>query len=416
MTIGAVIVGAALVPAITANSGGTTTIRGDVTSGGQPVPFTEIGFWSPTDGVIANTLADSGGRFALDVPDAVDGYVFAGAAPDAYNAITSLGDREYVRGLIGAKKAPGVSTPLYQGWPAATAKSLAGGKGDLHLVLQRPGAIAGRSPVTGPALRSVQVRRLDGSVVQTLKVDKQGRYRSDPLVPGTYAVAVLPNGPLLPQAVQVTVPSGGTVTAPQPALVAGATIRGVLTADGAALTAPVPVQLLRNGVEVATTTSSAAGAYSFGPLQAGDYEVRIGRYPDSGRVKSPTAEPVPVVGRTVAPTASASPSPTPTPSAPAVDGGTVQLQPVVRTSDAYLPTSVNAVVPDALGLVQVDTDLMPAGRIAGKVEGGSGAPAQVLVEDAVSGQILRSAQVDAATGGYTAGGLTPGTEYRVYAV
>ena len=82
LAIGVVIVAAALLPAVTANSGETTTVRGDVTVHGQPLAFFPVGFWT-TAGTVAHTVTDASGGFTFDVSATIDGYAYAGTAPDA---------------------------------------------------------------------------------------------------------------------------------------------------------------------------------------------------------------------------------------------------------------------------------------------------------------------------------------------
>jgi hypothetical protein len=412
--IGVVIVGAALLPALTANAGGTTTIRGDVQSGSQPVSFIQVGFWSPTAGVVTSTLADSAGRFTLDVPAAVDGYAFAGIQPDAYSALVVANGRSYLRGVIGDRAASPTSTPLYQGWNAATAQNLAGGAKSLHFQLQQPGRLTGLAPVAGGTRQPVQIRRLDGSIVQSAHLDGRGAFTSEPLAPGTYAVAVMARPPYLPQAVQATVRSGRATPVALGAPVLGATMRGTIRSDGKPSGAGVPVLLQQNGRQIAATTTDASGAYTFRALAAGSYEVVAGRYPGSGTAGASggASTPVPIAGRT--PTASPTPSPSPSPTS--ASPGDVDLRPIARTSDAYLPATVAAEVPEALGEVAVDVALEPAGRIRGRVTGGSeGVPVQVVAEDTTTHQVLRSAHADGA-GVYSLGGLVPGRPYQVYAV
>ncbi|MCU1474845.1 carboxypeptidase-like regulatory domain-containing protein [Amnibacterium sp.] len=416
LSIGLVIVAAALVPAITANVGGTDTIRGVVTVSAKPVPFITVGFWSPQNGVRASTTTDSNGRFTLDVPSTVDGYAYAGTAPDSYQAIADVGGRLLVRGIIGGTVAKPVSTPLYQGWPAATAKGLAGGK-DLHFLLQGPGRVSGTSPLHGSAVRAAQLRRLDGSVAQTLHLDSAGRFTSQPVAPGTYAVAVVPKAPYLAEAVQAVVKGDATssVTLPRPGR--GGTIRGVLIANGKPVTESVPVILSKDGAQVATTTSGSTGVYTFGAVPSGTYQLSIGRYPDGAGQRSVAAEPVPIPGRTASPTPTPTPTSTPSPTTSVAGQGTVTLQPLERTSEHYIPTTEQAYVPDVLGVVEVDAALQSAGRIDGTVTGaGAGTPVQVVAEDLASRQVLRSAAADPSTGRYSIGGLMPGIEYRVYAV
>jgi hypothetical protein len=419
LAIGFVVVAAALVPAITANVGGTETIRGDVSASSRPVSFITVGFWSPQNGVISTTATDSNGRFTLEVPSNVDGYAYAGSAPDSYQVIDEVGGADYVRGVIGATVDTPVSAPLYQGRTAATGKSLGGGK-DLHFLLEAPGRITGTTPLHGSALQAAQLRRLDGSVVQTLHPDSAGRFTSGPVAPGTYAVAVVPKAPYLPEAVQAVVTGASTTTVTVPGPQRGGTIRGVLIAEGKPVTEPVPVILSRDGEQLATTTSTRTGVYSFGAIASGTYTVTIGRYPDSGSTRSVTAQPIPIGGPGATPstTPSASPTPvsSPSPTTSVAGGGTVALQPIPRTSEEFLPTTSQAYMPDTLGTVEVDAALQAAGRITGTVSGvGSEIPVQVVAEDATTRQILRSTAASS-TGSYSIGGLEPGTNYLVYAV
>ncbi|MGN6742234.1 MAG: carboxypeptidase-like regulatory domain-containing protein [Amnibacterium sp.] len=415
LAIGLVIVAAALVPAVTANVGGTDVIRGVVTSGRKAVAFVTVGFWSVQNGVLSATTTDSNGRFTLDVPSNVDGYAYAGAPPDAPQAIVTVGGVPYVRGVIGSAYPKSPSGPLYQGKNAATGKSLAGGR-DLHFVLWATGRVTGTSPLHGSGVQAVQLRRLDGSVVETLRLDRAGRFRSRPVVPGAYAVALVPDAPYLPEAVPVTVRSARTAAVTLPAPERGGTIRGVLIANGRPVTEAVPVILSKDGEQIATTMSTGTGVYTFSAVPSGTYEVTIGRYPDDAQTRSVTAQPIPVAGGTPSPTVTPTPTPTPSPTASVVGGGTVALAPVQRTSPDYLPTTSQAYMPDALGTVEVDAALQSAGRITGTVSGvGAGVDVQVVAEDVATRQILRSDLADS-NGHYSIGGLTPGTQYRVYAV
>ena len=303
LAIGFVIVAAALVPAITANVGGTETVRGDVTASSRPVAFIPVGFWSPQDGVLSRATTDSNGRFTLDLPSNVDGYAYAGTAPDSFLSITDVGGEQLVRGVIGSTPTKPITSPLYQGHPTATAKTLGGGK-DLHFILQAPGRVQGTSPLHGSAVRAAQLRRLDGSVVQTLQLDRSGRFRSEPVVPGTYAVAVVAKSTYLPEAVQADVQAGATTTVTLPQPERGGTIRGVLISNARPVTTGLPVILSRDGQQLAVTTSGSTGVYSFDAVPTGTYQVTIGRYPDSTSNRSVTAQPIPLPGTTTSPTPS----------------------------------------------------------------------------------------------------------------
>ncbi|MFD1720110.1 SdrD B-like domain-containing protein [Amnibacterium endophyticum] len=409
--IGLVVTGAALIPAATANSGEQTTIRGDVSIGDQRLAFFPVGFWVPGSGAIQRGQTDANGVFTLEIPTSRDGYVYAGTEPDAERAVIEADGRQVVRGTIGAKVQRPIASPLYQGWDAATARNLAGGADRLHFRLQQAGRIGGTLPVAASKVRAVQVRRLDGSVVQTPKPDGRGRWRSEPLAPGRYAVALVPVAPLLPVSVQVDVVAEQTVRADPPAPVTGATVVGTVDATQGASVQAVPVLLERSGEVVASTTTSATGGYRFTGLAAGEYTVEIGRYPAAKvSTPSPSAVPAPLATPTAtpAPTASATPTPTPDPSAQV-------LEPAQRVSELVQPVETTVQVPETLGEVAVRSSAIPAGRLAGVVSGADGAPVQVVVEETGTGRVLRVAEAGT-DGRWSAGGLAPGERYTVWAV
>lgn len=415
LAIGVVVVGAALIPAVTANSGGTITVRGDVTADGKPLAFFPVGFWSSTNGVQgATTRTDANGGFTIDVPATLDGFAFAGTAPDAPRAITTLDGQQYVRGIIGRKVPNPVATPLYQGWSSATGRNLSGGAAQIHFRLQRAGRIAGTAPIAADRIRAVQVRRLDGSVVQTLRLDARRRYRSAPLVPGGYAVALVPKAPELPVVTAVTVPRNGTVTAVLAAPTVGATVSGTVRTEDGDAGAGVPVLLLDAGAAVGTTTTTAGGAYRIAGVAGGDYTVEAGRY-EALAARTPSAVQVPIPGATS--------TPTPTPSAAATPATTdPALQPVERTSDAVLPGGTAVAVPATLGDVVAPVSVVAAGRISGTVtrpepaaSGVASARIRIVVEEPTTHRIIRTTTA-AADGGYSIGGVEQGEQYEVWAV
>lgn len=412
LVIGVLVVGAGLLPAATANSGETVTIRGDVAVGGTPLAFFPVGFWvpgdPPADGVLTTTQTDATGRFTMEVPTGRDGFAFAGVAPDADRAVVSAGSRQVVRGVIGTKAAAPVSSPLYQGFAPATGRSLAQG-GRLHFALQPPGRIAGTSPLPASAVTSLQVRRLDGSVVQALRPDARGRFQSAALAPGAYGVALVPKAPALPVVVAAAVRPGAVTAVRLARPVAGAVLAGtVRTADGP-VPAGVPVLLERDGRLVARATTSSGGRYSIPGVAAGPYRLEAGRY-DVGIERAAAAD-VPIPGRTSTPT----PAPTPAPTAPPAGPQAAALTPVERTSDAVRPTSIDLEVPETLGSIDADVQVEAAGRISGTVTGAGADPVEVVVEDPETGQVLR-ATTASASGGYAIGGLVQETRYRVLAV
>lgn len=375
--IGAVIVGAALVPALTASTEAATTVDGDVREGADVVAGMPIGFWSPTQGVLATTTSDDAGRFVLPVPTGVDGYVYAGTTPDALRAITDAAGRSLVRAVIGARPNPGVTSPLYQGFAAATARNIAGG-GTLHFALQRPGRLSGTSPLLlGSSAARLELQRLDGSVVQELKPDRRGRFATEEVVPGDYRLQVIPKAPLVPATLPVTVPPGATarVTLPEPRR--GATLRGDLTVDGRPVPSGVPVLLVQGGKQVAATTTDDEGAYAVEGVAAGTYDLVFGRHPAAPDAPSPLAG---------------------------------------LPADEVQPATARVAVATELTDVVTDAALTPAGVIDGRVTGAEGVPATVLAEDPSTRAVLRSAPVDEATGAFRLGGLAPGATIDVIAV
>ncbi len=411
--IGLVVTGAALVPAATANSGETITIRGDVEVGGDRLPFFPVGFWVPDTGVVTTGRTDANGVFTLDVPITLDGYAYAGTTPDSDTAITASDGRLVVRGTIGAKAATPVVSPLYQGWDTATGRALAGGAKQLHFALQEAGRVGGTLPLPRSQVRAVQVRRLDGSVVQTPSVDGRGRWVSEPLVPGQYAVALVPRSPLLPVAVQVTVQADETVRAALPAPVTGAVVNGRVASDPGTDLSDLPVLLEQDDRIVARTTTDDSGGYRFTGLAAGDYSVEVGRYEASQDAADAAPVQVPIPGRTASstptPTATgATPTPSPQPSSRV-------LEPVEQVADAVRPSTTPVTVSEGLGEVAVTSDAVAAGRIGGVVSGADGSAVQVVVEDSSTGQVLRTVDTDA-QGRYSVGGLQQGEQYTVWAV
>ncbi|RIX28783.1 carboxypeptidase-like regulatory domain-containing protein [Amnibacterium setariae] len=416
--IGVVIVAAALLPAVTANSGETTTVRGDVTVNGQPVPFFPVGFWTTSGGTVSRTTTDATGSFTFDVSATLDGYAYAGTAPDSLHTILERDGRAIVRGVISASPAGNAPSPMYQGRPLATARSLSGGAAEVHIKLQEAGRITGTSPVPASGVTALQVRRADNSVVQTLRLDSRGRFRSGLLAPGQYGVVLVPKAPGLPVVGNAIVPSGGTTTVTLSQPVTGATVSGTVRTSTGAVGAGVPVLLEQDDEVLATTRTSDKGAWSFTGVAAGEYAVEVGRFDEPATTGAAAIEvPIPGATSTPTPTAStASPSPAVTPDTPE----TAAIAPVERTADSVVPETFSVTVPDVLGDVGVATEVEAAGRIAGRVTdpdpaaGGTSAGVRVVVEE-TSGRIVRAATASS-DGRYSVGGLEPGRSYRIYAV
>ncbi|WP_375399776.1 hypothetical protein [uncultured Amnibacterium sp.] len=418
--IGAVIVGAGLVPALTASAGTTAPIEGVVHADGREVAGIRVGFWSANAGVLATTRTSTTGRFQLPLPSTTDGYLFAGTDPDSPTTVTTVGAQAYVRGLLGATETRPYASPLYQGYTAATPAHLLGGAA-IDLKIQRAGRIIGTDAAPRAAsARPLAVYRLDGSLVQRLGVDSRDRFASEPLAPGRYTVVADRPSPDVPGRVQVTIRSGRTVTAALPAPAPGATLGGQLTSSGAPIDTPVPVLLVRAGVLVDRTTSDSTGGYSFAGLDSGVYEVDFGRYqlPPPSRSSStasvaPTAVPTQQTPSPI--TSDSSPTPTPTPTSPTSAPADSAPTDVSQTSDDYRPAVATATVTAARSDVHLDQDLVAAGTVTGAVAGVAGA-ATVIAEDSVTHALLRVGMSNPSTGRFQLGGLPNGSQVDVYAV
>jgi hypothetical protein len=421
LVIGVFIVGAALIPAITANSGETATVSGDVTLGGKPLAFFPVGFWATSDGVVADAITDANGQFTLDVPITLDGYAYAGSTPDSPHAILESDGRPVVRGVISAAANSGTTSALYQGQPTATAHALAGGASRLHFRLQGAGRIAGTSPVPTSGLRAIQIRRADNSVVQTLKLDSRSRFESMLLAPGQYGVVLVPKAPGLPTVANGIVRSDATTTVTLAKPVTGATVLGTVRTAAGAVGKGVPVLLEQDTKVLAATTTASTGDWSFPGLTAGDYTVEVGRFdePDAMSASVSGVE-VQIPGANPSPTATA-PTASPTAPASATTPQAAAIEPVQPTADAVIPQSFAVTVPSVLGDVSVGTEVQQAGRLTGFVtvaaQAGATDPGliQVVVEEAATQHVVRVATAGT-DGRYDVGGLQPGSRYRVYAV
>jgi hypothetical protein len=418
LAIGLVIVAAALLPAVTANSGGTTTVRGDVTVNGQPLAFFPVGFWTTSDNkVVTSTTTDANGGFTLDVSDTLDGYAYAGTTPDSTHAIMQADGLEVVRGVMSSAR---TITPLYQNRPTSTAKALYGGASVVHFTLQAAGRITGTSPVLASGLRAIQVRRADNSVVQSMRLDARSRFTSMLLSPGQYGVVLVPKAPGLPVVANAIVSSGRTTTVRLARPITGATVLGQVTTSAGPVGAGVPVLLEQDGDVLATTTTASTGDWQFTGIAAGDYSVEVGRFDEPDAVSaSASSVDVQIPGANPTPTATVpTASPSPSTSATATTPQAAAVEPVQRTADAVLPQTFPVTVPTTLGEVGVGTQVERAGRLTGYVTVAGATDAanvQVVVEEEATERVVR-ATTTTADGRYDVGGLQPGKRYRVYAV
>jgi hypothetical protein len=369
------------VPLQAATAEAKTTVHGTVKAGSKALADVPVGFWSRTGKKLTSTRTSKSGTFTLHVPSGVYGFAYVGTLPTSTTAVFTLGSKHYVRGLIGRSQASGTSYRIYQGHASATASGLAHGK-PLHFHLQQAGRLTGQSAHlagTGDDVGEVQVLRNDADTTYVTDDDSNpaGTFTTKYLVPGTYRLYVLPRPPYLYYKTgTVTVVAGRTKTisfgTTVKAMVHGATIRGHVSSAASGPAALVPIDLLKNGVQVAGARTDANGDFSIPAIEAGTYSLRFAVNPPDDPDDIPDAGPTP------------------------------------PTSDDYLPTTVANVVVDAhRDDVARDITLDTAGHVAGTLS----APGTVVVETD-DHTIVRYGSTE--TPAFDLGGLIPGTHYTVF--
>ena len=370
LAIGVVIVAAALLPAVTANSGGTTTVRGDVTVDGTPLAVLPGRLLDDGDGVKATTTrTDANGGFTLDVSDTIDGYAYAGTTPglDARDPR----DRRAARWSAACHRhADRTDHPLYQGRHDVDGEGARRrARPSCTSALQEAGRITGTSPVLASGLRAIQIRRADNSVVQTLKLDAKSRFQSMLLAPGQYGVVLVPKSP-------------GPADRRERDRASGATTDGDAdpAGDGRDRARHRPHRDRARSGPGCRCCSSRTATCSRRPRPPRPATGRSRASPRattrsrSGRFDEPAATVrVRLVDRRAdpgcEPLADRRPRrpPRPSPSATATTPQAAAIEPVQRTADAVLPQTFAVTVPDVLGEVSVGTQVQQAGRLTGFV-------------------------------------------------
>ena len=251
---------------------------------------------------VAVALEDAAGSVvASTVTDATGAYLFA-VLPDDYQVVvTPVAGTAFTTPGIGSEAADSDvdaagTTGLFSA-PSGDRTDIADAgivpavvTGTVWLDVNADGLNNDTSPVTGAA---VELYDGTGSLVATTSTAPDGSYAFSGLEPGVYTVVVLP-----PDGAPFTNPGGDSDVDPDTgsAVVVAATAANVdagvlpgfigglvwldLDGDGSpageAGAGGVGVGLVdAGGATIATTTTDGSGAYTFGPLAAGDYTVVI---------------------------------------------------------------------------------------------------------------------------------------------
>ncbi|MBZ3907726.1 MULTISPECIES: MFS transporter [Streptomyces] len=233
----------------TTGTGGGISVRGHVRGvENAPVPRAAVTLISLGGRQLGRSVAGADGVYAVDAP-AAGSYVLIAAA-DGFQ--------------------PQASTVVVNGEPVAYDILLSGTSGLSGVV---------RAAGDGQAVRDAMVVVTDvrGDVLAGGVTGEQGEFAFGELVPGGVTVAVNAAG-FRPRALPVEV--GGTgVTRIEIDLAAGARLRGVVRAAGAALADARVTLVDAAGNVVGTATTGADGAYAFTDLDGGEYTVIATGYP-----------------------------------------------------------------------------------------------------------------------------------------
>jgi len=170
------------------------------------------------------------------------------------------------------------------------------------------GGIAGTVSNASGHLQGVTVT-LTGTATATAISDANGNYSFGSLSPGSYSVSFSDTG-FLSQTTSATVTAGNTATASVTLTPSTGTISGFVqsSVDSSALVGASVSLMDVNGIALASATADSNGAYSFGALNPGQYQVA---FADTGFLSQTTAETV-VAGVTTMDSVQLAPTPPPT--------------------------------------------------------------------------------------------------------
>lgn len=129
------------------------------------------------------------------------------------------------------------------------------------------------SPVSGALVEVL----LSGSAVASTTTAANGNYSVPDLQPSTYQVRVSASGLVTKTVSSVVVTAGGTATVNVGLSTPGAVSGTVMNSAGASGIPGASIAILQSGQTIASTTSSASGAYTVAGLAPGTYDVRASR-------------------------------------------------------------------------------------------------------------------------------------------
>lgn len=268
-------------------SPGEAEIAGTVSLNSLPAGNIKV-FAYDNSGDSYSTYSGSNGEYTLRVP---------GSGP--YNVDFVAGDNVHVyqlfNGLAGGTQVPSAALEVHT----------ANGDADtgVNASLTVGGSITGRvTDTAGDAVSgaTVEVQELDGSDIAipgdtgasiSSSTNSSGAYSVGGLPAGTYAVYVVsPTGALLSEyygatttvaaATPVSVALGSATPNIDVQLTPSASISGTVSASGGGPLSGVEVDLYGpSGTQLATTTTTSSGGYSFGSLAAGTYYLHFVQAP-----------------------------------------------------------------------------------------------------------------------------------------
>ncbi|MBX0356899.1 carboxypeptidase regulatory-like domain-containing protein [Halobacillus sp. Nhm2S1] len=228
-------------------AGSPATITGTVQSEASvPIPNATVEVLDRANNVITTTMTDGSGSYTIDE-----------LAAGTYTLRTS---------------APGYQTS-FLGFTVEQGDTVTQ---DVTLVDQ-PGSLSGSitDGASGDAIEgaTVQVVNQSGVTVASVLTDATGSYTVGNIPPGSYTVTISQMGYAVETVGAIISPGTATTLVAQLTRNAG-DLEGVVENEAGQLLSNATVQLLLNGVAIASTLTNASGQFSFPNLEPGNYTVR----------------------------------------------------------------------------------------------------------------------------------------------
>ncbi|QAS52292.1 carboxypeptidase regulatory-like domain-containing protein [Halobacillus litoralis] len=228
-------------------AGSPGTVTGTVENEADvAIPNATVQVLDLANNVIATTTTDALGMYTIDQ-----------LAPGTYTLRTSA--------------------PLYQ--TSLLGFTVAQGQTVIQNVtlIDQPGTLSGEvtDNTTGDPIEGASVQVIDqsGITIATALTDGVGNYTIDNLPPGSYTVTISQSGYAAQTVGVIIVANGTTMLDAQLTLRAGV-IQGTVENSNNQPISGAVVQLLLNGIAIASTLSDSSGQYTFPNLSPGNYTVR----------------------------------------------------------------------------------------------------------------------------------------------